>query len=83
MTLQEMKEAIDHLSPEERAELRAYLDEQAHLAPHLLPPEERIRRLDAAAKAISEGLTDAEWDEIEKAMNEEYIEPWDESEWKD
>ncbi len=83
MNLQEVIKVVDQLSPEERAELRAYLDqhEAQWLPVHKLSAEERIRRLDEAAKAIREGFTDAEWEKVEKAMNEEYIEPWDESEW--
>jgi len=83
MTLQEIKRAIDQLSSDERAELRTYIDQQPISPAKTLSAEERIRRLDAAAKAIREGLSEAEWAEIEAAMNEEYIEPWDEEEWKD
>ena len=85
MTLQELIKAVDQLSPQERAELHAYLDPrkaQTRPAP-ALSPDERIRQLDEAAKAIREGFTDAEWEEVEQAMNAEYIEPWDESEWQD
>lgn len=85
LNLQEVKEAVDHFSPEELRELREHLEKRAVeiLTQHRLAPEERIRRLDAAAKAIREGFTEAEWEAVEKAMNEEYIEPWDESEWTD
>ncbi len=84
-SLEEVIKAVDQLSPEERAELRAYLDRRDAESPppHTLSPEERIRRLDEAARAIREGFTDEEWTEIEKAMNEEYIEPFDEDMWKD
>jgi DNA-binding GntR family transcriptional regulator len=83
LNLQEVKEAVDHFSPEELRELREHLEKRAVeiLTQHHLSPEERIRRLDEAAKAIREGFTEAEWESVEKAMNEEYIEPWDESEW--
>lgn len=82
MTLQTIKQAIDALTPQERRELRAYLDAQlTEPAPHDLPIEERIRQLDAAAAKIRADLTDREWTEAERAMNAEYIEPWDESEW--
>lgn len=81
LNLQEVKEAVDHFSSEELLELREHLEKRAvELLPqHPLSPEERIRRLDEAAKAIREGFSDAEWDAIEKAMNEEYIKPWDEA----
>ncbi|MBK8022739.1 MAG: hypothetical protein IPK19_15230 [Chloroflexi bacterium] len=75
LNLQEVKAAVDHLSPDERAELRAYLDQG----------EVRVLRagtmdVDAlleAARQIREGFTDEEWEEVERAMNEEYIEPVD------
>ena len=83
LNLEEVKEAVDHFSPEELRELREHLEKRAVeiLTQHHLSPEEQIRRLDEAAKAIREGFTEAEWEAVEKAMNEEYIEPWDESEW--
>lgn len=70
LNLQEVKEAVDHFSPEE---LREHLEKRAVeiLTQHHLSPEERIRRLDEAAKAIRESFSDAEWDVVEKAMNEE------------
>lgn len=79
LNLQDVKEAIDHFSPEELRELREHLERRAsEIQPsHLLSPEERIRRLEEAARAIRAGFTDAEWDEVEQAMNEEYIEPVD------
>lgn len=84
LNLQEVKEAVDHFSPEEVRELREYLEKRAvEILPHPLSPEERIRRLDEAAQAIRGGFNEAEWAAVEKAMNEEYIEPWDESEWTD
>ena len=76
--LQEVKEAIDHLSPEERAELRAYLDERRVAAMPLRAGTMNIDALLEAARAIREGFTDDEWDEVERAMNDEYIEPVDE-----
>lgn len=83
LNLQEVKEAVDHLSPEELRELREHLEKRVVeiLTQHHLPPDERIRLLDEAAQAIREGFTHAEWNVVEKAMNEEYVEPWDESEW--
>jgi DNA-binding GntR family transcriptional regulator len=85
MNLQQVKEAIDRLTPEELRELRAYLAERETMPPaqHDLPPEERARRLDEAFIKMREGLTSEQLEEIVAAMNEEYIEPWDESEWTD
>ena len=76
--LQEVKEAIDHLSPEERAELRAYLDERRAAATPLRVGTMNVDALLEAARAIREGFTDDEWNEVERAMNDEYIEPVDE-----
>lgn len=75
MNLQEVKEAVDHFSLEELRELREHLEKRTVeiLPQHPLSPEERIRRLDEAAKAIREGFSDAEWEAVEQAMNEEYI----------
>lgn len=71
LNLEEVKAAIDQFSPEELHELRQYLEQRARevLTQHPLPPEERIRRLDAAARAIREGFTEEEWEAVERAMN--------------
>ena len=70
LNLQEMKEAIGSLSPEE---VREHLERRAsEIQPsHMLSPDERIRRLEAVARAIRVSFTDAEWDAVEQAMNEE------------
>ena len=73
MTLQDVLRAVDRLSPEELRQLRSYLDQlEGAIAPaHELPPEERIRRMDAAAEAIREGMTPAELAAMTDAMNAE------------
>jgi len=48
-----------------------------------LSADERIRRLGAAAQAIRQGFSESQWAELEEAMNEEFIEAEDESEWTD
>lgn len=85
MTLQDVLKVIDRLLPEELRELRAYLDqlEGASTPAHELPPEERIRCLDAAVEALREGLTQTDLDAMTDAMNAEHIEPFDEDVWKD
>lgn len=86
MTLQEVKKAVDQLTENERAELRAYLDQSpAHSLKQGrgATPEERVQRLQAAAAAIREGLTEEELAEMTAAMNEDYIEPVDEDVWQD
>lgn len=60
MTLEDVKNAVDRLSPEERRELREYLDQRESVEQAVteeLSPEERIRRLDAAVEVIREGMT--------------------------
>lgn len=84
MILKEVIQAVDQLTPEERAALQAHLDQlkqQDQL--RRIDPEERIRRMDEAARMIREDLTAEQWAELEQAMNAEYIEPWDESMWED
>ncbi len=44
---------------------------------------ERTRRLNAALDKMREGLTQEQLDEMTAAMTEKYIEPWDESEWRE
>ncbi len=85
LTLQDVMKAVDQLSPEERRELREYLDqrESAPQPAQELSPDERIRRMDEAVKAIREGMTQAELEDMIAAMNAEYIEPIDEDAWKD
>lgn len=85
MTLQEVIQAVDRLTPAERRELLEYLEqrESTERPAHDLSPDERIRRLDAAVEALREGLTQAQLDEMTEAMNAEYIEPVDEDVWKD
>ncbi len=86
MTLHDVKKAVDKLSSDERRELREYLDQRESMEQpgSQLSPEERIRRLDVAARALREGLTQEQLDEISEAMNEEYIEPLDDEDvWKD
>jgi uncharacterized protein YeeX (DUF496 family) len=79
MMLDELMRAVDELSEEELRQLRDYVN-QRHV--NNLSADERIQMLEEAADAIREGLTPEELDEMIAAMNEEYIEPWDEAEWK-
>ena len=85
MSLKEMIQQLDELSPEELNELQSALDQrQAVRQPQdRLTPQERVRGLRSAAHTIREGFTDAEWAQIELDMNGEYIEPVDDEQWKD
>lgn len=85
MTLQDMIQQLDELSPEERNELRRVID-QLDGVRHPndgLSVSERVRHLRAAAFAIREGFTDEEWAQIEHDMNVEYIETVEDDLWKD
>lgn len=85
MTLQEVKLALDYLSPEELRELRVHLEKrETEIATRAeLSPEERARKLDEAFAQFREGLLPIQIEEMVAAMNEEYVESWDESEWRD
>lgn len=79
MTLQDILKVVDRLTQAERNTLRQYLDTtEPELNPHLLPPEERARRLDAAFDAFREGLTPEQINDMVNAMNSQYVEPIDE-----
>lgn len=85
MTLQEIIQQLDELSPEELNELQFALN-QRHGVRHPkdgLSPQERVLSLRAAARAIREGFTDEEWAQIEQDMNSEYVELIDDEPWKD
>ena len=87
MALKDVLNALDNFSDDELRELRDQIDqrrrERAALALKQMSPQERIARLETAADKIRAGFTDEEWAQIEHYMNAEYVEPWDESEWRD
>lgn len=79
MTLNELKHAIDQLSPVERAELGEYISLRS---PHPWSARERIRRVHEAAAFIRESMTQEQLEAAIAAMEDDYIEPWDEEEWQ-
>ena len=81
MSLDELMKAVDRLTGEELRQLREHIDYRRRT--HKFTPEERIQMLEEAADAIREGLTQKELDEMIAVMNEEYIEPFDEAEWRE
>lgn len=85
MTLQEVIKAVDRLTPDEVRQLLLYLEQrEIEIMTEQPPsPEDRARRLNEAFAQLRKGLTPRQIDEIVEAMNEEYIEPWDESQWTD
>jgi DNA-binding transcriptional regulator YbjK len=78
MTLAEIKQVVSELSDGERAELRAFIDS---LPTSRLSKEERLRRFHSFVNYIQDTMTPEQIEEAVAAMNEEYIEPWDEDEW--
>lgn len=86
MTLNELIRAVDALSEDELAQLRDYINhrqfrEQTNT--ELRPGTTDVDALIEAIDQMREGLTEQQLDEIVAAMNEEYIEPFDESEWRE
>ena len=80
MIFEEILRAVDELNDEERRLLRQRID-RLPKKPAQLTPKERMRRLNAALDAMSEGMSQAQLDEMTAAMTEDYIEAWDESLW--
>ncbi|MDZ4766988.1 MAG: hypothetical protein SGI73_20815 [Chloroflexota bacterium] len=76
MTFDEIKSEIQHMTDQERAALSIYLIEME-------TPEERAQQLLTAIRAMREGLSTEEADEIAAAMNEEYVDTKDEFAWLD
>lgn len=84
MTFEDMLEAVKHLTPQQKDRLRQALDETPHQPGERgKTPEERIRLMDEAIADIRQGMTGKELKEMTDAMNEDYIEPFDESVWSD
>jgi phage shock protein A len=85
MTLQDAIRVIDELSPDELHQLRTYIEQREDQLSfgHELSPEEHGRLLDEAFAELRAGLTQQQLDEMTEAMNADFIQPWDESEWRD
>ena len=76
--LSEVYEKIDHLSREEMAQVRAYLDQRL-MQPQIIDEDiqTKIAVLHQAFADIRAGFTPEELEELIEAMNSEYIEPLD------
>jgi uncharacterized alpha-E superfamily protein len=84
MTVKEMIARLDELTPAEMTELQGEIERRRNAArEHSISPAERVRRMRAAAQAIREGFSDDEWAVVERAINEEYVEPMDDEAWRD
>jgi hypothetical protein len=76
MTFPEMMKAVDELSADQLRELREYIqqrEQQIELRAGTLNMDQFLKGLEE----IRAGLTNEEFSEIERAMNEEYVEPLD------
>lgn len=74
MTLSDIIQAVDKLSPEDKRKLRDYLEQDHRRALQNLSGEERARRLEEAAAKIRDGLTPEQLAEMTRAMNENWRE---------
>jgi hypothetical protein len=77
MMLVDVMKALDHLSLDQLRQVREYIqqrEQQMMLKAGTLSMDELLEGLEA----MRAGLTDAQFSEIERAMNEEYVEPLDE-----
>jgi GAF domain-containing protein len=76
MTLTEMIEAVDRLSADQLRQLREYIqlrEQQEKLEAGTL----NMSALLAGLEQLRAGLTEEQYREVERAMNEEYVEPVD------
>jgi hypothetical protein len=79
MILEEVKKAVDHFSLNELRQLREYIqgrEQQIDLRAGTVDMDALL----SALEEIRAGMTEEEFAEIERAMNEEYIEPLDSDE---
>lgn len=76
MLFDDVKKAMMHFSPEQLRQLREYIEDQERKIV-LRPATVNMDDLLIALADIREGLTQEDFAEIERAMNEEYIEPLD------
>lgn len=72
MTLQEMLKAVANLSPDEVRQLREYLEQ---IEDESVPSPVSMTALEQVFADLRAGFSDADLDELEWAMNVEYIEP--------
>ena len=85
MTLQEIIEAVDALSPDDMRQVRQHIEQKEHKKSQEPKLQAGTMDADALFRAFDEiraGFTEEELDEVEEVMNAEYIEPLDESEWE-
>jgi len=77
-TLDELLKVVDTLSPEELSELQNYVQQRQQST-----TTDKATALKAAIAALRNGLSEQDLDEIEWAMNAEFVKPLDKSEWQE
>ncbi len=76
MIFTDVMKAVEQFSPEELRQLREYI-QQREQHPELKAGTLDMDELLEGLEEMRLGLTDDEFREIERAMNEEYVEPLD------
>ncbi len=76
MLLSDVMKMVDRFSPEELRELREYIQQREQQS-DLRAGTVDMNALLAALDEIRDGMTEEEFSTIERAMNEEFIEPLD------
>lgn len=74
MTLHDVMKAVDELSSEDLRVLHHYIEQRQQTS-----ATDKSTALSAVIAAMREGLSEQDLDEIEWAMNVEYIQPLDKS----
>jgi hypothetical protein len=74
MSLKEMIEAVDRLSPDEMRQLREHIEQKER---ETGKRELDIEAIEQVFADLREGFSEEDLDELEWAMNVEYIEPAD------
>ncbi len=82
MTLAEIIEAVDKLPRKDFVALYEPMQERSQQITKLRPGTMDVDALTRAVDEIRAGLTDEQLEIMTAAMNEEYIEPFDETEWR-
>ncbi|MCB9436255.1 MAG: hypothetical protein H6673_04580 [Anaerolineales bacterium] len=77
-TLDQLKQAINQLTPDELTQLQQHIDAHRQHLQHLVDdPNAWMAQLDSAVAAIREGLSEEEIQDMTDAMNAEYVNPQD------
>jgi hypothetical protein len=78
MVLSDVLKIVDRFSKEDLRQLREYIEGREQ-EQEVIAPTFDLQALLSGLEEMRAGITEAEFHEIERAMNEEYVEPLDES----